>query len=142
MTRPRETPAPLASPSETSAAGSAYLAAVDAATPAWRNVDAMLSAHPGYIYRTDLLAQVNADAPFVASLRGITFPSEAVVAAEDLISAIEAYDAFLMAGYNNLDSYVSNPKEDDHLNTIRAQSSGHLRSLLGLPPSTSTFLRP
>jgi hypothetical protein len=125
-----------------SAAGSAYLAAVDAATPAWRNVDAMLSAHPGYIYRTDLLAQVDADAPFVASLRAITFPSDAVVAADSLIAAIEAYDAFLMAGYNDLASYVSNPNEDDHLNANRTQSSGHLRSVLGLPASTSTFLRP
>ncbi|MCR6491544.1 hypothetical protein [Cellulomonas sp. P24] len=102
----------------------------------------MLSAHSGYIYRTDLLAQVDADKLFLAALRGITFPTDAAAAAENLIAAIEAYDAFLMAGYKDLASYVSNPNEDDHLNATRAQSSGHLRSLLGLPASTSTFLRP
>jgi hypothetical protein len=53
-------PAP---PSTASAAALAYLRAIDAASPAWRNVDATLTAEGFMTPRYDLITQVNADVP-------------------------------------------------------------------------------
>jgi hypothetical protein len=130
------------SPAGTSKAALAYLAAVDAATPAWRALDATLTAHDGDVYRADLLTQVNSDASFLAALRAIAFPPEAAQAADGLVAAVQAYDAFLQTGYDNFDYYIAHQADDDRLNETRAESSGRLRVALGVPQSTSSFGRP
>jgi hypothetical protein len=142
MTRSAGPSMAATSPAGTSKAALAYLAAVDAATPAWRDLDATLTSHDGDVYRVDLLTQVNSDASFLAALRAITFPPEAAQAAEGLIAAVQAYDTFLQTGYDNFDYYIAHQADDDRLNETRSESSGRLRVTLGLPQSTSTFNRP
>jgi len=124
------------------AAGSAYLAAVDASMPAWQAIDAMLTANNGDVYRDDLLTQVDADAPFLAALVAIQFPPDAAPAANELVAAVQAYDAFLTTEYENFGTYGWYTAQDEQLRQTRADSSAHLRDVLGLPASTAMLRRP
>ena len=129
-------------PPGASDAALAYLAAVDAATPAWQDVSTTLT-HQGQVtHRDDLLAQVNADAPFLRALRDIDFPPEAAPSAAQLILVIHAYDDFLTTAYNTDGYLASHLVEDGRLNATRAQSSARLRAALGVQPSTCSFNRP
>lgn len=125
-----------------SAVGQAYLAAVAAATPGWKAVDAQMAARGGLIHREDLLAEVDADATFLAGLRAITFPAESLPAATALIQAVQDYDSFLMARYENYDPCGCDMAKDDALQQTRSNRSAHLREVLGLPASTASYFRP
>jgi hypothetical protein len=100
------------------------------------------------IHRNDLIAQVNADAPFLSALRVIKFPAQAQVTAQNLITTIQTYDALLRTTYAHI-GYLSNTgyiakwnSETQTLNDARAQQSALLRDLLSLPPSTCALHRP
>ena len=129
-------------PPGASDAALAYLAAVDAATPAWQDLSTTLT-HQGQVtHRDDLLAQVNADAPFLAALHAIDFPPEVAPTADQLILVIQVYDDFLTTAYNT-DGYLARHLvEDGRLNMARAQSSARLRDELGVQTSTCSFNRP
>jgi hypothetical protein len=127
----------------------AYLRAVEAATPAWRDIDAAITAEGlnaqglSTIYKKDLRAQVDADAPFLTALRAIDFPTPAQAArGRDLIAAIQAYDDYLKTGYAPGGTLMNFPSEDERLVDARSQSSARLRDALSLPPSTCSYLRP
>jgi len=129
-------------PPGASEAALAYLAAVDAAVPAWQALSTTLTHQGKVTHHDDLQTQVDADAPFLAALREIDFPPDAAPYADKLILAIQAYDDFLTTAYNT-DGYLSSHLDDDgRLNLIRAQSSSQLREVLDLQPSTCTFNRP
>jgi hypothetical protein len=133
---------PATSTSGTSTAALSYLAAVDAANPAWQALSAKMTAEQPNICNCDLLAQVQADAPFLTALRAITFPPEAAQAGSDLIAAIQAYDDFLMTGHANFSYYRSHFGESGRLQDVRAESSSRLRDALGLPQATASLVRP
>ncbi|PVU83266.1 hypothetical protein DDP54_09980 [Cellulomonas sp. WB94] len=129
-------------PPGASEAALAYLAAVDAATPAWQALSTTLT-HQGQVtHRDDLLTQVNADAPFLTALREIDFPPDAAPYADKLVLAIQAYDDFLTTAYDTEGYLASHPDDDSRLNETRAQSSSRLRDVLGVQPSNCTFNRP
>jgi hypothetical protein len=138
-------PAP---PATASAAAIAYWRAVVASWPARQELDATLTAEGFRIHRNDLIAQVNADAPFLSALRAIKFPAQAQVTAQNLITTIQTYDALLRTTYAHI-GYLSNTgyiakwnSETQTLNDARAQQSALLRDLLSLPPSTCALHRP
>lgn len=129
-------------PPGASDAALAYLAAVDAATPAWQALSTTLT-HQGQVtHRDDLQTQVNADAPFLTALRAIDFPPEAAPYGAKLILAIQAYDDFLTTAYSTEGYLASHEAEDGRLNETRAQTSARLREALGVQPSTCSFNRP
>lgn len=125
-----------------SPAAQAYAAAVNAASPAWSAIDATITSAGGIVHRDDLLNQVNADAPFVAALQTIDFPSDVAPLGHDLIAAVQAYDSFLMTAYNATGYLAAHQDDDERLNETRAASSHALREALGLPASTCSFSRP
>lgn len=131
-----------AAPAGASEAAVAYLAAVDAATPAWQAVDATLRSEGYVTHRDDLLSQVDADAPFLTALRAIDFPPAAAPAAQDLIAAVQAYDDFLTTAYDNEGYMAGHMNTDATLNDARAASSARLRDALGLPASSCVYNRP
>ena len=126
----------------TSDAALAYLAAVDAATPAWQALSTTLTHHGLVIHRDDLMTQVSADGPFLTALQAIDFPPEAAPAGAQLISAVQAYDDFLMTAYSTEGYLARHQDDDDRLNETRAHSSAHLREVLGVQPSNCSFNRP
>ena len=132
-------PAP---PATASAAAVAYSRAVAETYPARRKLDETLTAQGFSTHRNDLIAQVNADAPFLSALRAITFPARAQATAQDLITTIQTYDDLLKTAYANPGYLAQHTVEDQRLNTARAQQSALLRDLLSLPPSTCAFHRP
>ncbi len=123
-------------------AAAAYLAAIDAAEPAWNAVDKSIVDRKLTLCRCDLLAQAKADAPFVADLEQIDFPPESAPQAKAFIDAVVAYDTFLMAGYSDPDMWVKNQVEDDRLNAVRSRDASRLRDALGLPQAIGTHHRP
>lgn len=130
-------PQPGASP-----AASAYVRAIAAATPAWRNIDATLTAEGLMTHHDDLLNQINADAPFLTSLRAITFPAQTATAAQNLINAIQSYDDFLKTAFAHHGYFAQHSAEATKLNETRAEDSAGLRGMLSLPPSQCAFKRP
>jgi hypothetical protein len=115
------------------------LRAVVAASPAWRNLDATLTAEGCSTHRNDLVTQVNADSPFLSALRAIEFPTQAQVTAQNLVPTIQTYDGLLNTAYAHTGYLAQHNIEDQKLNDTRAQDSALLRDLLSLPPSTCAF---
>jgi len=111
-------PAP---PATASAAALAYWRAVVAAWPARQKIDATLTAEGLSTHRNDLIAQVNADSPFLSALKAITFPAQAQATAHNLITTIQAYDALLKTAYAHSGYLAQHNSEDQRLNDARAQ---------------------
>lgn len=128
-------------PADASDAALAYRAAVDAAIPGWQQVDANIRA-TGSTHRNDLPIQVDADEVFLEGLRAIDWPADAEQTAGDLIAVIVAYDEILTTGYDENGYLMEHLDEVAQLDETRAETSHHLRELLGLGPSTCILWRP
>jgi len=128
-------------PNGASEAALGYLAAIDKATPGWRQVDGNIRA-TGDSHRNDLPIQVRADRGFLDALGKLDWPDDAEATAERLIEIIGEYDEMLLAGYETQGFLAEHRDEVGELDSARAATSGVLRDLLGLEPSRCTFCRP
>lgn len=128
-------------PAGASEAALGYMAAIDKATPGWRQVDENIRT-TGDTHRNDLPIQVRADRGFVDALGKLHWPVEAEGTAEELIAIIGEYDDMLMAGYETQGFLAEHRDQVGQLDSVRAATSGMLRDLLGLQPSRCTFWRP
>ncbi len=133
---------PVPPPAGASPAAVAYVEAVNAAMPSWQAIDDTVTAAGFVVHRDDLLAQVQADAPFAQAVVAIDFPPEAEPAASEFLTALVAYDAFLQYGYDNEGHVAAHTDELMHLGQERARTSAALRDALRLPPANCAFDRP
>ncbi len=132
---------PAEAPPGASAAAVAYLQAVRAASPSWQAIDDRIVNNGLSVDTNDLIAQADADEPFILALEAIEFPEEATAAASDLIYALLDYREFLQATI--LDGFGTTYGEDTmRLQGMRSTASGALRTALGVPPSTCAYHRP
>lgn len=128
-------------PAGASEAALGYMAAIDKATPGWRQVDENIRT-TGDTHRDDLPIQVRADRGFVDALGKLDWPVDAEGTAEELIAIVGEYDDMLMAGYETQGFLAEHRDQVGQLDSVRAATSGLLRDLLGLQPSRCTFWRP
>lgn len=132
-----ETPPPGAS-----AQAVAYVEAVQAGVAQWVAIDKSLNAEFGEVHLDDLRAEAQADSAFLSRLRAIHFTGPAVQYANGLENVLREY-VRLMATASNYNGYLSQHQaEDNSLLHARSVQSSQLRTVLGLPQSTCTFLRP
>ena len=142
---PRPNPAVCTqvAPADASAAAVAYLDAVNSATPAWQALDAKIAAAGMMMSTDDMRSQIDADATYLDGLRMITYPTEAQTKlGTDLVTAVMAYDEFVLAASNQPGYLAQHQSDDDAVNNVRARASARLRDALSLPPSVCSFNRP
>ena len=129
-------------PAGASEAAVAYLAAVNAATPAWQAVDDRIVGSGFRVDSDDLVAQADADEPFILTLEEIDFPDEVDPLAAELIHALLDYREFLQATLTTAFQDPTYGAQTMALQERRSAASGALREALGIPPSTCAYHRP
>lgn len=116
--------------------------AVQAAQPTWNLVTYSLDSEGGNVHHNDLVEQAVADRSFLASLRAITFTGAAAQPASFLESALDTYITLLDQAAAHPGSFSAQQRLFVQINEARAEASGQLRSVLALPASNCTVLRP
>lgn len=125
-----------------SPAAVAYVHAINASTPEWMAMSKTI-ADQGYKVKPEQMTmQLAADQKFVTALKGIQFPAAQQPAAQNLITAVEQYDAFVQTASENPGFLSEHQADDQALNNNRAAASSVLRQQLHLPASRCSYNRP
>lgn len=123
-------------------AAAAYVSAVNAATPGWLSMSKTIQDQDYKVRPDQMSIQLEADRQFLTALKSISFPAPQQPAAQNLVTAVEQYDAFVQTASQNPGYLSAHQSEDRALNDARAAASNELRRELRLPASLCTYYRP